>query len=101
MKNFKEEHRQFVKENSLPNKVGNKTEIRYYAKVEKIVVKPSSQISRLNKHHIWHEDHVQKYLKVNGFVWILRVFLIQTPYMAEINRGTKYSNLKKTSKFIN
>lgn len=96
LENFKEKYRQFVMQNKLPNKRGANTEIKYYVKVEKILEKSSTQIYRLNKYHIWHDNHVKEYLKdKKGFIWILRVFKIETPYMAEINRGMKYANLKK------
>jgi restriction system protein len=94
--NFKEEYKQFVKENTLPKKEGDKTEIKFYAKVEKITRKSSAQIYGLNKYHIWHNNHVREYLKgKNGFIWILKVFKVENPYMAEIIRSIKYANLKK------
>lgn len=75
---FKKDYKQFVRENAIPNIKGEKTEIKYYAKVEKILEKSSAQISKLNKYHIWHNKHVQHYLKgKNGFIWVLRVLIYQ------------------------
>lgn len=94
--NFKEEHIQFIKENALPNKKGDKNKIKYYAKVEKVVEKSSKQISKLNDYHIWNNNHVKNYLSgKNGFIWLLRVYKLEIPYMAKTNRCIKYSNLEK------
>jgi len=95
LENFKVEYQPFVNENALPNKKEDKTEIKYYAKVEKVVEKSSTQLSRLNKLHIWNKDHIKNYFgNKKGFVWILRVYKIANPYMAEINRGRTYAHLK-------
>lgn len=94
--NFKEDFRPFAESHALPNKEGDKTEIKYYAKVEKIIEKSASQISRLKKYHIWNNNHVKDYLEnKKGFIWVLRVYKLETPYMAEVNLGIKYANLKK------
>ena len=52
LNNFKEEFQEFVKENAYLTKAG-KTEIKYFAKVEKVIEKSPSQISSFDKYHVW------------------------------------------------
>jgi Uncharacterized protein conserved in bacteria len=91
---FKKEYQSFVEENTLPTTDDNKMEIKYYAKLESIVEKPLTGIGRLSKYHIWTNDHVKSYLQnKKGFVWILRVYKLKEPIMAERTRGLRYANL--------
>lgn len=93
---FKDNYHSFVEENALPKKENEKTEVKYFAKCENIIEKSSSVISRFDKYHIWNKEHVRSYLdgkKCN--MWLLRVYKLKKPYMAEPNRGMLYSNLKK------
>jgi len=87
----------FVEENALPVKQGNKVAIKYYATVEKIVEKTPSAIIKLQKNYIWAAEHVRNYLKgKKPQVWVLRVYQLKEPYMAEPTPGAiKYANLKE------
>lgn len=100
--NFKENFRTFVQDNALPIKKGDKTEIKYYAKVEKVIEKSSRQIISLDQYHIWNNNHVKNYLLgKTGFIWLLRIYKLNESYMAEKNRGMKYANLNKYLKISN
>lgn len=94
--NFKEDYKGFADKNSLPKKEDNKTEVKYFAKVEEIIEKSSQRIGTLNPYHIWTKEHVNSYLnKTKAHIWILRVYKLKTPIMSQTNGGIKYSNLKK------
>ena len=96
LESFQEDYKNFVKENSLPNKKDSKFEIKYYAKVEKIVEKPSTRIGSLNDFHIWTRDHVKSYLgNSKAQVWILRVYELSEPKFLERTRGMKYANVNE------
>lgn len=91
---FKREFQDFVKENALPKKDKNKTEVKYFAKVEKVIEKPAQRIGSLNKYHIWTNEHVKSYLgSGKAYVWILRVYELKEPVMAERTMGMRYANL--------
>lgn len=94
---FQSQYQSFVKENSLPDKRGEKTAIKYYAILEKIVEKSTSRIGTIKNEYIWTTDHVKKYL--NGkkpIVWVLRVYELKEPYYADPTPGAiKYANLKE------
>ncbi len=84
----------FVAENSLPKKEGNRTEVKYYAEVEKVVEKSPQRIGSLNKYHIWTNEHVKSYLgNKMAHVWILRVYKLKEPVMAERTMGMRYANV--------
>ena len=78
----------------MPATDHNKKEIKYYAKVESIIEKPGTRIGGLVKHHVWTNNHVKSYLQnQKGFVWVLRVYKLHKPIMAERTRGMRYANL--------
>jgi len=92
--NFKNEYRRFAEENALPRKDNSKTEVKYFATVENVVEKSSQGIGSLNKYHIWTNQHVKSYLdNQKAYVWILRVYKLKEPVMAEKTRGIRYANL--------
>ena len=96
LESFQEDYKNFVKENSLPNKKDSKFEIKYYAKVEKVVEKPSTRIGSLNDFHIWTKDHVKSYLgNSKAQIWILRVYELNEPKFLERTRGMKYANVNE------
>jgi len=97
LEGFQTEYQSFVEENAIPDKKGDKVAIKYYATVEKIVEKTPSSVSRLQKDYIWTSEHVRNYLKgKKAQVWVLRVYKLKEPYMAEPTPGAiKYANLKK------
>lgn len=93
---FQEDYKDFVKDNSLPNKKNSKFEVKYFARVEKIVEKPSSRIGALNDYHIWTRDHVKSYLGTSkAQIWILRVYELDKPKFLERTRGMKYANVSE------
>lgn len=95
--NFQPEFKSFVENNALPEKEEDKVAIKYYVIVEKIVEKSSSAISRLQENYIYTNEHVRKYLKgKKAIVWILRVYKLNKPFMAEPTPGAiTYVNLKE------
>ena len=93
---FQENYKDFVKENSLPNKKNLKFKIKYYAKVEKVVEKPATRIGSLNDYHIWTRDHVKSYLgNSKAKVWILRVYELDEPKYLSRTRGMRYANVEE------
>ena len=50
---FRDECKDFVDENLLPERDGEKTLVKYYAKVVKTSERSKSRIGTLNKFHIW------------------------------------------------
>lgn len=93
--NFKKEYHEFAKENLLPNRNDNQFEIKYYAKVEKIL-KNIPNINYFNKYHIWESSHVNKYIrKKHPYVWVLRVYKLEQPLLLKRSQGIRYSNVNK------
>ena len=91
---FQDDYKEFVKEYSLPNKNDSKFEVKYFAKVEKVVEKPSTRIGSLNNYHIWTRDHVKSYLgSSKAQVWILRVYELDEPKYLSRTRGMRYANV--------
>ena len=99
---FQEEYKDFVRENALPNTDDSRFEVKYYAKVEKIIEKSSSRIGSLNDYHIWTRDHVKSYLgNSKAQVWVLRVYELKKPQYLNRTRGMKYANVDKEVKLDN
>lgn len=99
---FQEDYKDFVRENALPNKKDSKFEVKYYAKVEKVVEKPSTRIGSLNNYHIWTRDHVKSYLgNSKAQVWILRVYELESSQYLNRTRGMKYANVNMEIKLDN
>lgn len=93
---FKEDFKGFAEENSLPKAEGNNKKVKYFAKVEEIIEKSSQGIGTLKPYHIWTNEHVKSYLnKSKAYIWILRVYKLETPVMSRTNGGVKYANLLK------
>lgn len=92
---FQGKYQDFVEENSLPEKKGDKVLIKYFARVEKIVEKSVSRIPS-DKHYIWTKDHVKSYMTgKTAYIWVLRVYKLKEPYWAEPTPGAiRYANLK-------
>jgi len=97
LEGFQSEYQSFVEENALPDKEGDNVAIKYYATVEKIIEKTPSAVGRLQNNYIWTSEHVRNYLKgKKAQVWVLRVYKLKEPYMAEPTPGAiKYANLKE------
>ena len=96
LNSFQDDCQDFVKENALPNKDDSKFEVKYFARVEKVVEKPSSRIGSLNDYHIWTRNHVKSYLgNSKAQVWILRVYELSGPQFLERTRGMRYANVSE------
>lgn len=98
LEGFQDNYADFVEKNAFPEKESDKTLIKYYAKVEKIIDKPSRTIGGLQKYYIWTPDHVKSYLRGRtANIWLLRVYKLKKPYLAERTFGAiKYANLKES-----
>ena len=96
LKSFQEKHHSFVEKYSFPHKEGEKTEIKYFATVEKILERPPRIIPSEN-FYIWRRGHVKSYLNgKNAYIWVLRVYRLKKPYMADLAYGPGvYANLKE------
>lgn len=91
---FQPKHQDFVKKNIIPKKIAEKNEVKYFAKVERVIEKPVSKIDSLKNYYIWTSEHVKNYLKSsNPCIWILRVYKLKKPIITERTRGIKYANL--------
>ena len=91
---FEKKYQSFAKENSLPKRINDKTEVKYYATLEKIIGKQTKRIGSLKKYHIWTNEHVKSYLGNNkAFIWILRVYKLKKPVQAERTMAIRYANL--------
>ena len=102
LNSFQDDWRDFVKENALPNKDDSKFEVKYFARVENVVEKPSSRIGALNDYHIWTRDHVKSYLdNSKAQIWILRVYELAEPKFLERTRGMRYANVSEEVKLDN
>lgn len=94
--NFQEDYKDFVKNNTYPNKKDSKIEVKYYAKVENVVEKSSSRIGTLNNYHIWTRNHVKSYLgNSKAQIWILRVYELDEPQYLSRTRGMRYANVDR------
>jgi hypothetical protein len=83
-----------VEENALPLKENNKFLVKYFAKVEKVIEKPVSRVGSLKDYYIWTSEHVKSYMNTpKAKVWILRVYELEEPVMAERTGGIRYANL--------
>lgn len=102
LNSFQDDYKEFAKENALPNKKDSKFEVKYYAKVEKVVEKSSARIGSLNDYHIWTRDHVKSYLdNSKAQVWILRVYELDEPRYLSRTRGMRYANVDEEVKLDN
>ena len=102
LNSFQDDYKEFVKDNSLPKKMDSKFEVKYYAKVEKVVEKSSAGIGSLNNYHIWTRDHVKSYLgNSKAQIWILRVYELDEPRYLSRTRGMRYANVDEEVKLDN
>ncbi len=93
---FQKKYHNFVEDNAFPNTSEKDPEIKYYAKVEKIIEKNPNRISSLAKRFIWAKDHVKSYLgKEKAKIWLLRVYKLDNPFYTDFNRGIQYARLEK------
>lgn len=94
LESFQPKYRDFVEKNTLPEKENNKYLVKYYAKVEKVIKKPIYRVGSLKNHYIWTSEHVKSYMKTSkAKVWVLRVYELKEPVMAERTRGMRFANL--------
>ena len=93
---FNPKYQQFVEENSFPKKENDKTEIKYFATVENLMQIPTTRVGTLKNQYIWTSDHVKSYLGgSNAYIWVLRVYKLKKPYMAEPTKAMTFVNLKE------
>ena len=91
--------KEFVKDNLLPNGDAKNYEVKYYAKIEDVIEKPSTRIGAFNKFHIWTRDHVKNYLgRKPAKIWILRVYKLNNPQKHTRTNGMLYANVEKPVK---
>ena len=96
LESFQEDEKSFAKNNALPKQEEDKIEIKYYAKVEEIIEKPSTRIGTFNKFHIWTRDHVKSYLgRKPASIWLLRVYELKESIMLSRTRGMCYANVNE------
>lgn len=96
LESYQIKYQEFVEENALPEKKGDKVLIKYYATLVDIAEKPVSRIPP-DKHYIWTRDHVKNYMSgKTAYIWVLRVYMLKEPYWAEATPGAiRYANLKE------
>lgn len=91
--------KEFVKDNLLPNGENRTYEVKYFAKVDEVIEKPSTRIGAFNKFHIWTRDHVKNYLgRKPAKIWILRVYKLNEPQKLKRSNGMIYANVDKPVK---
>jgi len=96
LESFQGKHKQFVKENSHPDKKGDDVLIKYFASLEEILEIPKSKIPS-DKKYIWTKDHVKSYMTGKKlFAYVLRVYSLKETYWAEPKPGAlRYVNLRQ------
>jgi hypothetical protein len=94
---FQKKHQSFIHNNANPKKEDNKTEIKYFASLENISEKSSLRIGALKNFYVWTPEHVKSYLKGRkAYIWILRVYELEKPFMAEpMPNAITFANLKE------
>lgn len=92
---FQEKYQSFASDNELPKIDGKKMEVKYFAKVQKVIEKHSKKNkSFLKDYYVWTPEHVKSYIGgKKAYIWILRVYALKKPVMAERTKGIRYSNL--------
>lgn len=95
LESFQDKYKDFAQLNSLPQKKGDKVQIKYYATLIDIIERPYSRTPSDNL-YIWTKNHVKNFItSQKAFVWVLRVYSLKNPYWAEPTPGAiKYANLK-------
>ena len=96
LEKFQKKHQSFIHNNAFPKKEDDKTEIKYYASLENISEKSSLRIGSLKNFYVWTPEHVKSYLKGRkAYIWILRVYELENPFMAEsMPNAITFANLK-------
>ncbi len=94
---FQRKHHPFITENAMPRKEKKKTEIKFYARLERISEFSSLKIGNLLNFYIWTPEHVKSYLQGrNAYIWALRVYELPQPFMAKTSqRAIRFANLKE------
>ncbi|MGN1362298.1 MAG: DUF1802 family protein [Methanobrevibacter sp.] len=93
---FKDNEKDFVYENLYPKKLDEKSEVKYYAKVDSIIQKPTDTIEKYEKYHIWTSEHIKDYVhNETSYIWLLRVYELQEPLMLKRGGGRIYSKAEK------
>ena len=93
---FRDEFKNFVDDNLLPERDGEKTLVKYYAEVVKSSEKTISRIGTVNKFHIWTREHVVSHMnRKKPYVWLLRVYKLGKPVMLKRSRGMTWATVDK------
>lgn len=93
---FKDEFKEFVDDNLLPERDGEKTLVKYYVEVVETFEKTISRIGTVNKFHIWTREHVVSYMeKKKPYVWLLKVYKLDTPIMLKRSNGMTWATVDK------
>ena len=93
---FRDEFKEFVDDNLLPERDGEKTLVKYYAKVVKTSEKTKSRIGALNKFHIWTREHVVSHMdNKKPYVWLLRVYKLDKPIMLKRSKGMVWATVNE------
>lgn len=96
LESFQPKYRDFVEENALPLKENSKFLVKYFAKVENVIEKPVSRVGSLKNHYIWTSEHVKSYMNSSkANIWVLRVYKLKEPVMADRTMGMRYANLNE------
>lgn len=93
---YQDEFKEFVNDNLLPERDDEKTLVKYYAKVIKTSEKSLSRIGTVNKYHIWTREHVVSHMSnKQPYVWLLRVYKLDTPIMLKRSKGMVWANVNE------
>lgn len=104
LKNFKKEFHTFVEENSLIiiDKDREIIEIKFYAKVEKVLEISPQKLRSINNYHIWNNNHVKDYLSnKKGYIWFLKIYKLKENIIVDKHRGMRFINLKNEISLVN
>ena len=93
---FKKTYQNFVEENSPHNSDHEHRQIKFYASCEEIIELPLNKIKEIDDYFIWTQDHVKSYInKRKAFVWILRVYKLDTTTTVNKTQGQIYGRINK------
>ncbi|MEN6552014.1 MAG: DUF1802 family protein [Methanobacterium sp.] len=97
LNSFKDDFKPFVEKNAISTMENNQVEIKYFARVEKIVEKIPYHIDYLDDFFVWTKEHVRSYLKrKKAFIWVLRVYKLKNHVRVDPAVGIKYVNLNES-----
>lgn len=96
LESFQPRYRDFVEKYALPEKENSKSLVKYFAEVVKVIEKPVSRAGSLKDYYIWTSEHVKSYMNSSkANIWVLRVYKLKEPVMADRTMGMRYANLNE------